>query len=275
MKHFLVKTLIFALVAAGIFQFKSYRLMRHDKYRERVLGSEVYYSIDKSKKRHKARKILLGDSVGKQLFDNTEENDTVNSLACNQAISMAGQYILLDNYLKAGNAIDTVYVFFLPFSFSNNLDQIFTYNYFVKQFDRNEYQHLISGVARQQLDKIPLTGIAQFPAVLTSNWAPDYQPEKESSSRFLSPVSVDYLHKMLNLAKKHHFKLVLRAAPVSEKKKREVAMLDKGEIAKYHLQDAFKGYFESIIYIEEKHFMDGTHLIHPENFKGLYKNTIK
>jgi len=272
MKYFVFKTFIFVLVAIGIFQIKSYALLKDNKYTKKVLGMEVYFAIDKSKKKNNAKKVLLGDSVGKQMFDSMEDNDTVNSLTSNQAISMAGQYLLLNNYIKAGNRIDTAYVFFTPFSFANNLDQIYTYNYFVKPFYTSEYMAQMSPIVKNQIEKIPFATIAHHPAILTSNWSPEYESDETPEFSFLSPVSVEYLHKMSTLGKKNGFQLVLISAPVSKKKRQDVASLHRDEIALYNLEEEFKGYFENIMYLDESYFSDGTHLIHPEKFKHRYKN---
>ena len=219
--------------------------------------------------------MLLGDSVGKQMFDSSEENDTINSLTSNQAISVAGQYILLDNYIKAGNQIDTAYLFFTPFSFVNNLDQIFTYNYFVKPFYRDQYMHLILPVAQRQISKIPFISVSHWPVVLTSNWSPEYKPRDKQQFNLLSPVSVVYLHKMSALAKQHHFKLILIAAPVSTKKKKDVETLNRQEITDNSLQNEFKGFFESTVWLDESNFKDGTHLKEPQKFKYRYKDLIR
>lgn len=275
MKKFALKTFLFAMVAAGIFQLKSSLMMRHDRYTKKVLGAEVYFAIEKSKNKSKARKVLLGDSVGKQMFDSSEENDTVNSLTSNQAIGMVGQFVLLDNYLKAGNSIDTAYVFFTPFSFVNNLDQIFTYNYFVKPFYRDEYMGLMTPLVKSQVDKIPYTAIAHWPVILTSNWSPEINTPRKSRFNFLSPISAEYLHKMSALATAHHFKLILIPAPVSLKKRREVQDLRKQEIVDHDLQEEFKGFFENIVWLDESNFKDGTHLKTPEKFKCRYKNLIR
>lgn len=262
------------LIAVGIFHIKSFYLLKGDRYTKKVFGSEVYHSIDKSKKKKKARKVLLGDSVGKQMYDNMQENDTINSLACNQAISVAGQYFLLHNYIEAGNKIDTAYIFFTPFSFVNNLDQIFTYNYFVKPFYRDEYAPLFTPLVKQQVQKIPYSGIAWYPAILTNNWTPDFKTT-DPKINFISPISAQYLHKMSDLAKANHFKIVMVSAPVSYKKKPEVDLLNRNEIAANGLQDEFKGFFESIIYLDESNFVDGTHLEFPEKFKDRYKNLVR
>jgi len=188
---------------------------------------------------------------------------------------MAGQYVLLHNYIAAGNEIDTAYIFFTPFSFVNNLDQIFTYNYFVKPFYRDEYQPLMEPVVRQQLDKIPYVAYAQYPFILTSNWSPEFKSKDKDEFNLISPVSAVYLHKISSLARMHHFKLVLVSAPVSNQKKKEVEVLHREEIARNNLQDEFTGFFESIVYLDESNFKDGTHLKQPEKFKYLYKNLIR
>lgn len=274
MKDFLLKTLIFLLITIGIFHVKSFYLLQKNKYTQKVLGSEVYVSIEKSHKKSSAKKVLLGDSVGKQLFDNTENNDTINSLACNQAISMAGQYVLLHNYIAAGNKIDTAYICFTPFSFENNLDKIFTYNYFVKPFYRDENAALLTKTARRQVEKIPYSGLAWYPCILTNNWSPDFKSTDKVNYTFLSPISTAYLHKMSDLAKAHHFKLILISALLSNQKKKAVEALNKREIKNNHLESEFAGFFESIVYLEESNFVDGTHLKHPEQFQRSFKNRL-
>jgi hypothetical protein len=47
--------------------------------------------------------VLLGDSVATMLFDHYNDNDSNYSLACNQSITMVGQYILQKNYSDSGN----------------------------------------------------------------------------------------------------------------------------------------------------------------------------
>lgn len=275
MKHFLSKTVIFILIGLGAFHVKSLYLYNNGRYKKKVSYNEVYLSIDKSKQKSKARKVLLGDSVGKQLFDNNENNDTINSLACNQAISLAGQYFLLHNYIAAGNKIDTAYVFFVPFSFNNNLNQIYAYNYFVKPFYRDEYKPLMTPLVKRQIAKIPYTEIAWYPGIVTNGWSPDYNAADPVNYTFLAPVSIEYLHQMAALAKENHFKLVMRCGPISYKRKNEVAALDQTEISKSNLQAEFEGYFESITYLDESNFSDGIHLKHPEQYKNKYRNMIR
>ena len=181
---------------------------------------------------------------------------------------------MLQNYIEAGNKIDTAFVFFTPFSFLNNLDQVFTYNYFIKPFYRDENLALMTPLVKQQVSKIPFSSMAFYPLILTSNWTPDYTSDDPVNYTILSPISIVYMHKMSALAKANNFKLVLVSAPLSVKKKKEVEMLNRREISENQLQQEFEGFFESIVYLDESNFVDGIHLKHPEQFKGRYKNLI-
>lgn len=230
------------------------------EYKHTVAGSEIYYSIFKSKQKKKTKKILLGDSVGNQLFPNTTNNDTVNSLACNQSIGIIGHYILLNNYLKAGNIVDTVFMIFRPFSFQNNLNQVFTYHYFLKPFYIDEYKSLFTKLVNEQIQKIPYSNFCRYPLILTSNWAPDFISKDSINYTFLSPVSIEYLLKIKELSIKHHFKILILPPPMSLIFKRDIEKMDKNEIVKNNLGHEFEHYFENTFYLNDSLFIDGSHL---------------
>ena len=69
----------------------------------------------------------MGGSTGNQLFPNTLFNGSTYSLCCNQAISLAGQYILLHEFLLNHTDPSKLQVFLLlrPSSPRNDLDQRF------------------------------------------------------------------------------------------------------------------------------------------------------
>jgi hypothetical protein len=239
-----------------------------------VAGKEIYYSIKKSKTKNKSKKLLLGDSVANQLFDNKSHNDTINSLACNQSIGLVGQYILLNNYLNAGNKIDTAYFILQPFSFLNNLDQVYTYHYFLKPFYNREYEPYFTSTVRDQISKIPYSRYCWYPSILTSNWAPDFKSEDEKKFSFLSPISVDYIKKIKELAFKNNFKLVFLPTPVSLNRKKDVDKFNRTEIAQNGFQNEFEGYFDRIIYLDDDNFVDGSHLHDPKKYSDYYISTF-
>jgi hypothetical protein len=263
------------LIGVAAFHVKSYLLLRNDKYQRKVSAHEVYHVIGKSRQKNKAKKILLGDSVARQFFNSETESDTLNSLASNQAISLAGQYILLDNYLKAGNKIDTCYAVFIPSSFQNNLDQLFTYNYFIKPFYKDKNKSLLTPTVETQVRKIPYHGMAQYFAILTNNWAPEFESKDEKNYGLFSPISVEYIHKMSALAKANHIKLIFVPALCNENQRKNIESFDQTELVKNNIQNEFKGYFDHIQYIDSQYFVDDMHLANPEQFKHRYKNLIR
>jgi hypothetical protein len=274
MKRFIVNILIFILpVVIAAYSQHLYLFYSH-KYYNSVTGSEIYYSITKSKQKSKTKKLLIGDSVCNQLFSNITHNDSINSLACNQAISMVGHFILLNNYLKAGNQIDTVYMIFSPFSFVNNLDQLFTYHYFLKPFYNKEYVPLFTKAVNNQIHKIPYYFICRDPIILTSNWAPNFKSKDDVNYTFLSPISVEYLAKIKDLSIKYKFRLIILPTPTKFSNKLFVEKINRNEIVGTGLDSEFKYYFENIIYINDTNFTDNVHLKDKKKYSDYYKNKL-
>lgn len=274
------RLLIFFPIILAAFYTKPLYLLIDNKYQKKVAGKEIYYAIAKSKKLLNKKKILLGDSVARQFYDCYKNHKKINSLATNQAISLAGQFVLLHNALNAGNRIDTLFLMFNPFSFSNNLDQIYTYHYFIKPFYTRENKLLLCSEVIKQVKSIPFYAFAREPFILTSNWAPNTSKNifsqnnnfSNQSNFFLSPISNYYLKEMMALSNKYKFKIIVVSTPVSLKFKSEVFQLQEGlKALDKNLQDLFFDYFNDIIYLKSTEFEDDIHLNKPENFIHLYK----
>ncbi len=273
MKIFLYKSVFFLAIVLILFHVKPFYLLINEKYKKIVAGREVYYCLEKSKNKskNKSKKLLMGDSVGNQLFSCTIDNDTINSLACNQTISMVGQYILLDRYLKAGNQVDTVFFLFTPTSLKNNLDQIYTFHYFLKPFYKEEFFSYFSVNVYNQLSKISFKELAHYPPILTSNWAPDFNTSDNVNYTFLSPISVEYIKKIKELAKAYTFKLLVLPTPVSAYGKKQIEMMNKKEICYHQLENELDQYFENILYLPDSLFSDAIHLKDPYPYTVYYK----
>lgn len=254
-----------------LFYIKPIYLLIHSRYQNEVAGKEIYHSIQKSKQKQKHKKIILGDSTGYQLFPNKEENDTINSLACNQAIEMVGQYILLRNYIESGNKIDIVYMLFNPFRFRDNLNQVYTFHYFLKPFYKKENVTFFSEKVHNQISKIPFYYLCREPYILTSNWAPNFVNRDTANYTFISPISVEYLNKMKSLAHENNFKLIILPTPTDANFKVKIDKLNQNEIAQNDLVEEFKSYFSSIIYLNDSLFVDGIHLKDSKKYRDLYK----
>jgi len=270
MKKFIIQTSLYLLVFAVALHGVAYYMLFTKVYQTHVLGNEIYYAIAKSKKKNKSKKLVMGDSVAQQLFDNKTTSDTLNSIACNQSISLAGQFVLLNNYLLAGNRPDSVFFISTPFSFQNNLDQIFTFQYFLKPFYTDEYKPYFSDLVKSKIKLIPHNNLAQYPLIRTTNWAPEFEEKEDTTYNFLSPISVEYLLKIKALAAQYRFKLVFIPTPTPESRRKEVEALNKNEYIKNGLDAEFADFFTRIQFIDDKYFIDRIHLKDPAAYARYF-----
>jgi hypothetical protein len=226
-----------------------------NKYEEEVNGGEVYQAINASKKKGKRKKLILGDSVAKQFSESDIDTGIYLNLASNQAISLVGQYCLLSNYIHTKNKIDTLYLIYHPLSFSNNLDNSFTFHYFEKPFYGEEYMKLFTEEVKTQIEKIPFHYLAKYHPVLTSNWSPNYSSE-EQNKPFISNISRIYLEKIEILCRVNNIHLIILSPPINQKFKNEFS-----EIVKSNANLRLKSYFEQLNYYPESYFLpDHVHL---------------
>ncbi len=121
LKKFVYRAFIFFIIAFVVLSAEIWYSYFTKSYEEIVNGSEVYFSIHKSRVKKKVKILVIGDSLGKQLYDNITFNGDIYSLACNQSISMAGQYMLLKTFIDENqNQLPDSVVFILyPGSLAN------------------------------------------------------------------------------------------------------------------------------------------------------------
>ena len=264
MKKFILQMILFTLIGITLY----------DIQREKTTaGCEIYHSIKKSKQKNSSKILIIGDSVGKQLFNNYSYTEPINSLACNQTIGMVGQYCLLQNYFNSGNHVDKVYLIVTPLhSLKNNLNQIYTYHYFLKPFYIKEYYGYFSNLVSDQIRKIPYYQFCQFPFISTSTWAPDFKSNDKIDYSFLSPISVEYLKKIKDLSEQKKFEFIILPTPTKVSYKKKIEDFDSKEIILTGLDEEFKYYFESIMYVADSSFYDDVHLKNPMKYTEIYEN---
>lgn len=263
-KKFLKKWILFSSI--GLLLFVAFFFLKYYETNvEKLIGSEVYHSIFKSKSKKKGVKtLLLGDSVAKQAYDNYAYNDSLYSLACNQAISVAGHYFLLKYFLDNYTSPEELDIIFLyrPTSFSNDLDQPVTFNYFLKLFYyQNDHEQMTSHV-KSQVRKIPLFFLAKYKTIVNSNWSPGYKIGQTSIYDFhISNTSAEYVRLMYDLCKKKQVKsFKMLCTYMSD----EVEMSDLksflADIERHQLSAQFEGYFDKLVFLDSDLFGDIAHL---------------
>lgn len=231
-------------------------------------GSEVFKSIYKSKKHKKVKKLIIGDSVAEQLYSANEYNDSIYSLTCNQAITLAGQYCLLDNFLRINkdSLPEKVILFYNPFSLQNNLDK-FAFHYFLKTFYyNNEYNMYFDSTVTHRVHEIPYYYIAGFSIIKSINYSPAYTLPEENGNDWLSPISKSYLPKISKLCKYNHIDFEFLPSPIRYSRKNEIKNIYKDTTT------LMQNYIHKIRLMNDTLFIDKGHFKHnyvPKDYLNL------
>ena len=274
MKLFLKNLAVFLLIALVLIQVKAFYLYSTGKYQQTVEAAYIYNAILKSKKQTKIKKLIMGDSVIRQLYPNNIKSDQYYSLVCNRAISIVGQYLLLNNLINAGNTIDTLFLSFTPGTFREDLNGKHTFHYFLKPFNRKEYKPEFTEEVYHNLGKVPLHYLSQYPFILASDWSPKYNPKPNTAFSFISPIARQYLSKIKELSIKNNFKIVFIPPPTSERYADEIKTFNFDELIGTGFEMDLKNYFNEIPILPDSCFLDGIHLHKPNLYKKYFINYI-
>lgn len=273
-KYFICIFLLFVSPFVLYYTAKTLWLLKDDRYQKETNGNEIYCAIGKSKKKTPYRKLILGDSTANQFYNCKEEDpDSAYSLSCNQAVGMVGQFILLSNYLNAGNRPDSVFIVYTPFSFWDNLDQVYTYHYFLKPFYYDEYKPLMNETVLRQIRKIPKYWMCHLPYIQTTSWAPDLTPEERPYS-FLSPICKDYLSKIDSLSTEYHFSYEIVPTFVAEHWRDSIAHFNRTEFAECRYAEKLSAYLDSIVFLPDSCFVDEVHLAYPQHYRAAINRRL-
>jgi len=142
-----VSIIIFLLVILEVLSYQIKDRFRHEvDYKVHLSEYSTQKNIDT---------ILLSDSVSYGPLSQYKLKENILDLSSNQAISLAGNYFILERYLKAHKAPKKVYLFFIYDLFANNLKSKYTYLYFTTVFTKDNEQEILSSIGRSDIyDKL-------------------------------------------------------------------------------------------------------------------------
>lgn len=233
-------------------------------------NSIVYAAIHRSQQVcTNASVIVLGDSVCAQIYDPRVRQEPIVSLASNYGVSMIGQRILLEEWFKSnpGNRKGMVVLLMIPSSFGNTLDGEFTYSNLIKPFWRSEWRDRFDEEEQGWIKAFPYYWISQIPCVVLSNWCPPRWPKfSKKTDRPKNPiaqVSVKEIRRISGLAQEHGMSFVIKASVSRESSRGLDYKAMQSQIASEHLDEWFRGYFDSIQYLPDRDFRDKIHLSNP------------
>lgn len=231
----------------------------------KVSGFEIRTAERKSK-RHttkKVKKLILGDSTGCGLYPSWRSYDSIVSLACNAAISMAGHYFLLKNYLEknSDSLPEEVVILYHPSSFNNDLDQ-YAYHYFLKPFPIWKYKPLYSYHMSERVKSISLYWTAYLPFIHASEFTPEQSVPKMENANDFSEMSYEYLLLIDSLTQSYNIPLRCVATPIREDRRHFMETICRNieNASPEQLKYLFKQYNKSITSYPADYFEDNAHL---------------
>jgi hypothetical protein len=274
MTKLLFKMLIFFIIS----NLLAY-LILHTRLSQVLTGNEVYQAIRCSKQKTPLRKVLLGDSVSRQLYNKENYAGDYYLLTTTASITLAGQYVLFENVTRANPAINEVVLISVPISLQVDLDGKFTDNYFFKPFCTPENREYLTPLVLDRFHRrkfYPATEIPLFKIIGAfpgSGQATLVSPQNEDRWH-LSDVAIEYLVKMKQQAARKGIKLRIIPAPISNLHVKSFDHL-KQQVRAYGLDEMFSEYFDNIEYLDDNKYVDHLH------FKALgpaellrYRSTI-
>lgn len=303
MRKFYTKTIIFLLLLVllvGLFDYISLK----DPWRKVVAvytdseefisvnvgASEIKPYIEKVQTKDNTTKLIIGDSVCKQMFDGLQEyNPDICITGSNAAIAMSGQYILAKEYIENHPNATDIYMFLLPGSLSTSYDTTWGYQYTVmpwvetdtlKLLDANTIE-IMESVYGSFFMKPVIVELIDKSAVnrkLYLNMLDDTKEGYQQKSRF--EIADQYIKKIFDLCQEKGIKLHLEPCPVVNSQRESMENI-KEEYKETWLYTQFPDYLEEVLYYPDEEARDGVHFggeyatqeCYNEKIKKIFKET--
>lgn len=234
---------------------------------------EIKRYIEKVRQQDNSTQLIIGDSMCCQMFNNLQQyNPDFTIVGSNGAITMAGQYLLVNEYLKNHEGVTDIYIFLHPGSLGRGFDTVLAYQYIVMPFgvfgslsdldgDTIIDMKSVYGAIFLNTNVIKWLEESAVGRKIYFNILKDYGKKFEEDSIY--EIANQYTEKIYEKCKERNIELHLYPSPVSENlhediQKRKMLYQDTWLINK------FPDFFERVLYFPKEQAKDGTH------FSGEY-----
>ena len=236
-------------------------------------AAEIVPYIRRVQEQGEHTKLVIGDSVCNQIFERYYDiNDVYCISGTNQAISLAGQYILAEEFIKSHKEIKDIYLFLVMGSLATDYGVQLGYQYAVMPFVETE--------TIDNLDKDTLAKIADIyggifcrkevvemidASPLNMKLYLNLLVEKQrifpaESGALISDETYKYLEKIYLLCEENEITLHLVPGPHADTERQHKL---EGQIRDVLEANGDKlgliNYLDQIVYYPEWMFRDGTH----------------
>ena len=237
-------------------------------YMENSGADEIKPFIDRVQQKDGTTKLIIGDSMCQQMFNGLQQYNTDYTIAgSNGAITMAGQYLLVNEYLKNHENVTDIYIYLHPSSLGRGIDSSVAYSYIVMPFG---LKNALSALDTNTLDDMKSVYGAIFLKPVMMKWLENFPVGrkvyfnviKDSGKVFEEESMYDipnqYIEKIYSMCKEKNITLHLYPSPVSEHFYEDIEkrkLLYSGT----WLEEHFPEFFSKIVYFPREQAADGTH----------------
>ena len=220
-------------------------------------------------------KLIIGDSVCRQLFSHLQSRNThIAMLGSNAGLTAAGQYIMAKEYLEHHPDTTDVFLLMLPKSLVRTFDTNWGYLYVVMPFvetDTLKYldqetidclgdvygKPFLNPAVVQFIDRSPIN------RKLYLNMLKEHSDGYIPSNQF--ELADQYVYKIYTMCKERNVTFHLYPCPVSEASAEKVQAL-RSDFEKSKIREINPDYLDMVTYYPAEQARDGTH------FTGKYAN---
>ena len=248
---------------------------------------EVNPYIEKVRKQDDTTKLIIGDSVCCQLFNDLQKYNNDFSIAgTNGAVSMAGQYILAKEYLDNHPGATDVFLIVLPESFWQAFDTKWGYQYTVMPFvetdtlryldkDTIRIMESVYGSLFMSKDVVELIDDSPVNRKIYLNLLRQYSRGYDMPHFELAD---EYVTKIDEMCKSKNVSFHMYPGPVSDGKKDLCVEYNK-EFVNSAIYSINPRFFEEIYYYPAEQAADGFHFsgeyANREHFNSVIREVIK
>lgn len=280
MKTFLMRTAAFALAALALF---ATLLIFSDKEPLRTVlteltdsteyatsaSAEIMPHIANMQKSDGATKVILGDSVCWQIFDPFNLCNTDYRIdGTNRAVTLAGQYLLAQQFLQFHPEATDVYLVLIPESFSAGADEDYAYQYLVAPFAQAGLLENLDATTQSEL-RAAYGGVFLRPGLarwfesspLGKKLYLNSLPAPKTEKGALVPLAVRSLQALADLCAARGVALHLLCAPLPDTENSRAALANLEQAFRDEgLYDTYSSYFTQVCWYDSALFGgDGVH----------------
>lgn len=251
---------------------------------------EVAGYIEQIRQEGSYTKLVVGDSVCFQMTNGLRaQNSEYSLVGNNRALTIAGEYLLVREFLETHENISDVYVIVGLDALQTSIDVNYGYQYVAIPFLRDELLHNLEQETIEEMDGTfgkffmqktvaELIGDSSVNRKLYLNYIKEHAKVDPNAGNtiVLSDTASDYLYKIYDLCEEYGATMHLLPDPLANNDWRHAQAegLAK-DFADRGLSELFPNYFDEILYYPEEQFVDGIHFGEPYNSQEELNNKLR